>query len=242
VSLFKPKYADGDVLEIEGVRVVLKANGRARRVSLRVDSARNRVVAVAPSEKRLSEAVAFARERAPWMLERLAARPAGRPFAPGATVPLRGEPVPLVAVPGAAAARLVRDEAGLRITSGGAGEAFARRIERLLRAEAKADLEARTAVHVRALGLSLPKVGLADPKSRWGSCTPSRGTIRYSWRLILAPSWVLDYVAAHEVAHLVHADHSPNFWAVVKRLLGDEKRGRAWLRAHGNELHAVGRG
>jgi hypothetical protein len=240
VNLLKPRYVDGDVVEIDGVRVVLKTNARARRVSLRVDAARNRVVAVAPSERRLSEAVAFARERTPWMLERLAARPAGRPFVPGGGVPLRGAVVPLVAVPGAAAARLVEDAAGLRIVSGGTGEAFARRVERLLRAEARRDLEARTEIHVRALGLALPKVALADPKSRWGSCTPSRGTIRYSWRLILAPPWVLDYVAAHEVAHLVHADHSPRFWAVVKSLLGDEKRGRAWLRAHGGELHAVG--
>lgn len=241
MNLFKPKYANGQVLELAGARLVLKTNARARRVSIRVDGARGEVVAVAPNERRLTEAVDFAFSRADWIAARLKARPRGTPFAPGGAIPLRGEPVRLEASGNAAAARFVRDETGVRIVSGGEGEAFARRVERLLRAEAKRELQARTEVHAAALGLKVPAVGIADPKSRWGSCTPSRGTIRYSWRLIMAPDWVLDYVAAHEVAHLVHADHSPRFWAVVKQLLGDEKAGRRWLRAHGNALHAVGR-
>ena len=84
-----------------------------------------------------------------------------------------------------------------------------------------------------------------DARSRWGSCTPPRrggdASLRYSWRLILAPYEVLDYVAAHECGHLVHADHSPRFWALVASLGPDVKRARAWLRVHGPRLHAVGR-
>jgi predicted metal-dependent hydrolase len=242
VNLFKPKFCNGQVLEVAGARLVLKTNARARRVSLRVDGARGEVIAVAPNERRLSEAVDFAHQRSAWIAERLKARPRGAPFAPGQAIPLRGELIRLEASGDAAAARFARDDEGRKIISGGEGEAFARRIERLLRAEAKKELQVRTDVHVAALGLKHAGVAVADPKSRWGSCTPSRGTIRYSWRLIMAPSWVLDYVAAHEVAHLVHADHSPRFWAVVKGLLGDEKAGRRWLRAHGATLHAVGRG
>ena len=241
MNLFKPKFSNGQVLEIAGARLVLRTNARARRVSIRVDGARGEVVAVAPNERRLSEAVDFAHQRLDWIAERLKARPQGAPFAPGRALPLRGEPVRLDASGNAAAARFVRDDQGLRIVSGGEGDAFARRVERLLRAEAKRELQARTEVHAAALGLKAPAVSIADPKSRWGSCTPARGTIRYSWRLIMAPGWVLAYVAAHEVAHLIHADHSPRFWAVVKQLLGDEKAGRRWLRAHGHELHAVGR-
>jgi hypothetical protein len=90
-----------------------------------------------------------------------------------------------------------------------------------------------------------PKVAVMDARSRWGSCTPARpgraASLRYSWRLILAPYDVLDYVAAHECGHLVHADHSARFWALVARLGPDMKRSRAWLRAHGPRLHAVGR-
>jgi predicted metal-dependent hydrolase len=235
--LFKKRFSDGDELEIDGARVVLKLSRRSRRVSLRIDAARGVVLALAPNERRLGEAVAFAKERSAWIQERLQARPAGAPFAPGGVVTLRGVDVLLDAVPGASAARVVEG----RIVSGGEGEAYSRRIERLLRAEAKRDLEARTEVHAQALGVANPKVGLADPRSRWGSCTPARGTIRYSWRLILAPPWILDYVAAHEVAHLLHADHSDRFWAVVHSLTGDHRPARAWLRAHGAGLHAAGR-
>ena len=246
MSLFGPRLKQGlkhgDVLEIGGARVVLRANPRARRVSLRVNSASGEVIAVAPSERRLPEAVDFARQRQGWIAARLKARTPGAPFAPGSTIPFRGDLVRLEPVAGASAARALQGAAGVRIVSGGEGEAFSRRVESLLRREAARALQGRTAVHASALGLSLPRVSVTDPKSRWGSCTPSRGTIRYSWRLIMAPPWVLDYVAAHEVAHLVHGDHSPAFWAVVKRLLGDEKAGRRWLRTHGHTLHAVGRG
>ena len=241
MNLFRPRYADGDVIDINGTRVRLKVNRRARRISLRIDAARGEAVAVAPTPRRLSEAASFAKERAGWAAERLAARPPSRPFAPGAHVPLRGVPTLMAGVSNASAARLVNDNGETVIVSGGDGAAFARRVENLLRREALRDLTERTASHARTLGLRIPTTGLGDPKSRWGSCTPARGAIRYSWRLILAPPVVLDYVAAHEVAHLVHADHSPRFWAVVKSLVGPRLEGRAWLKAHGSDLHAIGR-
>src|SRR5690606_12603177 len=80
---------------------------------------------------------------------------------------------------------------------------------------------------------------IADARSRWGSCSPHNRTIRYSWRVIMAPPAVADYLAAHEVAHLVHADHSPAYWSVVQRLVGDHRPFRKWLREHGATLHAV---
>lgn len=236
-----PALKDGDVLDIDGTRVRLSVNRRARRISLRIDAARGEAVAVAPSPRRLGEAASFAKSRAGWAAERLAARPKGAAFTPDGVITLRGRPVRLVAVPNASAARLIYEPECEVIVSGGAGDAFARRVENLLRREALAELKARTAVHAAALGLKVPTVAIGDPKSRWGSCTPGRGSIRYSWRLILAPTGVLDYVAAHEVAHLVHADHSPRFWAVVKQLVGPGLEGRAWLKAHGAGLHAAGR-
>lgn len=241
MNLFRPRFNDGDVLDIDGLRVRLKVNRRARRVSLRIDAARGEAVAVAPSQRRLPEAAGFARERSGWALERLAAGPRSRPFAPDGKAPLRGRLVRLIATGNASAARIVEELDGPVILSGGEGEAFARRVENLLRREALRDLSERTAHHARTLGLRTPRVGLGDPRSRWGSCTPGRHSIRYSWRLILAPPYVLDYVAAHEVAHLVHADHSPSFWSVVKTLVGARLEGRAWLKAHGSELHAIGR-
>lgn len=237
------RLESGSVLDLDGLPLLLSVNRRARRVSIRIDAARGQAVAVAPSERRLADAVAFARTKAGWIAERLAARPTGGgAYAPGLTVPLEGTPIRLEQAPGAAAARLVDTPDGLAIRSGGEGEAYARRIENLLKRMARERLAHHTGVHAGALGLKAPKVGIGDPRSRWGSCTPGRGSIRYSWRLILAPPEILDYVAAHEVAHLVHADHSPAFWGVVHGLVGDHKPYRAWLRAHGAGLHAVGRG
>jgi len=233
----------GSVVDLDGVPLRLTVNRRARRVSIRIDAARGQAVAVAPSERRLADAVAFARTKTAWIADRLAERPEGSgAYAPGSTVPLEGVDIRLEQTPGSAAAQLVDTPSGMAIRSGGEGEAYARRIENLLKRMARERLAHHTGVHCRALNLQPPRVGIGDPKSRWGSCTPGRGSIRYSWRLILAPPEILDYVAAHEVAHLVHADHSPAFWGVVHGLVGDHKPYRAWLRAHGAGLHAVGRG
>jgi len=235
------RYRNGQQLRLDAIAVRLSVNRRARRISIRIDLGRGEAVAVAPSERRLADAVAFVHDRRAWIAERLADRPESVRFAPGARIPLFGKPAPLLCAGGAAAARLVEHEGATAILSGGEGDAFARRVERLLRAEARRRLGERTLVHAAALGLKPPTVSIGDPKSRWGSCSPHRNAIRYSWRLVMAPPEVLDYVAAHEVAHLVHADHSPAYWAVVRAVFGDPKPHRAWLRTHGAALHAAGR-
>ena len=222
-----------------GVPARLSVNPRARRLSIRIDGRAGEAVLVSPSERRLADVVAFARTKARWMRERLEARVEGAPLEPGATVSLFGRPVRLEATGGAGAARLSED--GRTILSGGEGEAFARRVENLFKRVARETLQTRTDVHLRALGQRPVKMSIADPKSRWGSCSPHNRTIRYSWRVVMAPPEVIDYLAAHEVAHLVHADHSPAYWAVVQRLVGDHRPFRKWLRDHGPALHAVGR-
>lgn len=231
----------GDVVDVDGAAVRLSVNPRARRISLRVDARAGVVVATAPSARGLGQALAFARTRTDWMASRLAARRQQTALRPGAVIPVRGRPTRLAAVPGPASARLVNGE----VHAGGEGEAFERRVRRLLAAEALADLTARTAVHAAALGKAVPKVGVADARTRWGSCSPPRpgeahGRIRYSWRLVLAPPTVLDYVAAHEVAHLAEPNHSPAFWAVTASLYGDVAAARQWLKLHGATLHAIG--
>lgn len=217
----------------------LSVNPRARRLSVRIDARAGEAVVIAPTERGLVQAVAFARTKAVWISQRLAVRPKGRPLEPGQVISLRGRPVRLEAVPGAGAARLV--EEGTIIRSGGEGEAYARRVENLLKREARDTLLERTDHHLRALGQTPVKMSIADTRSRWGSCSPHNRTIRYSWRVIMAPPPVIDYLAAHEVAHLVHADHSPAYWSVVERLVGDHKPWRKWLKDYGGALHAVGR-
>ena len=239
------QYRNGQRLPLEGLTARLSVNPRARRLSIRIDARAGEAVLIAPSERKLAEVVAFARTKTDWMRERLAERPQGTPIQPGAVIDLFGKPTRLISTGGAGAARLTEDADGPLIASGGEGEAYARRVENLFKRVARDTLQTRTDVHLRTLGQDAGrgpvKMSIADPKSRWGSCSPHNRSIRYSWRVVMAPPAVIDYLAAHEVAHLVHADHSPAYWAVVQRLVGDHRPHRAWLRANGAALHAVGR-
>ena len=121
----------------------------------------------------------------------------------------------------------------------GQAEYVHRRVQDHFKREARRDLEEAVARHTAALALPPRGVGLRDPISRWGSCSAS-GSLNFSWRLIMAPPFVLDYLAAHEVAHLVHLDHSPRFWKLTRRLCADTDRAEAWLSAHGAHLHKYG--
>ena len=241
-------YQHGQTLppEVLGVPARLSVNPRARRLSIRIDSRAGEAVLISPSRRGLEDVIAFARTRRDWMRERLAERAAATPFVPGTVIPLKGRQARLEATGGSGAARLSEDEAqtgagGWIIRSGGEGAAFARRIEALLRRLAREALVARTEHHLAQLDLPPVTVSIGDAGSRWGSCSPHNRSIRYSWRVIMAPPEVLDYLAAHEVAHLVHADHSPAYWSVVQRLYGDHRPARRWLKTHGAALHAMGR-
>jgi predicted metal-dependent hydrolase len=245
MSPFGRVLVDGDRLEVGGAVVTLKINRRARRVSLRLDRTRRQIVATAPSARRLAEAAAFARERAHWIAERLAELPARAPLQPGMTLEVFGEPVALEAAPGRARWHDAQDGQPHRISAAGEGEGYARAVILILKKRALAVLGERTAHYAERLGAPMPKVAIMDAKARWGSCRPGRhgdaaGSIRYSWRLALAPFAVADYVAAHECAHLRELNHGPRFWAHVKALVGDERPHRAWLRAEGARLHAFG--
>ncbi|RYF95358.1 MAG: M48 family peptidase [Caulobacteraceae bacterium] len=241
MSLFKPPaYSHGDRLEAAGHVLRLSVNARARRISLRVDRTRREVVATAPSARRLSEAVAFARERAGWIKAQLADLPEARIVAPGMTVELFGRPFRLESRTGRAKIDL---EAGVIAAPDDA--AFGDRVMRLIKAESRRRFTEMTAGYAARLKVPTPSVSVVDTRGRWGSCTPARtakpASIRYSWRLALAPFAVADYVAAHECAHLIEANHGPRFWALVDQLFGDPAPHRSWLRSHGTGLHAFGR-
>jgi predicted metal-dependent hydrolase len=110
-----------------------------------------------------------------------------------------------------------------------------RRVRDHLIALAKRDFATRSRTLAARLGKSVTRVGVRDPKSRWGSCS-STGALSFSWRLIFAPEHVVEYVVAHEVAHLVEMNHSPRFWRVVASLVPDSAAPRAWLKRHRLEL------
>lgn len=239
-----PAFSHGDRIEADGVTVRLVVNARARRVSLRIDRVKREVIATAPTAQRLPEAVAFAREKADWIAGQLADIPQTPPLAPGITISLFGEPVDLTETAGRARYSRATPDSNASIAAS-ADAAYGDRVLRLVKTEARRWLTDRTHRYAIRLDRPMPGVSIADPKGRWGSCRPASprapAAIRYSWRLALAPEAVADYVAAHECAHLIEANHGPRFWALVQDMVGDHRPHRAWLKAEGARLHAFGR-
>lgn len=191
-----------------------------------------------PPRASLPPALAWAAEKRGWIESELARLPGPQPVEPGMQFLFAGDSVMLDWTPGAS--RTVR-RAGDLVAVGGPRESLTPRLLRWLRREALALLEPETRALAAAHGIAIGKVGVGDPKGRWGSCAMS-GDIRYSWRLILAPAHVRRATVAHEVAHRVHMNHGAAFHALVAELHGaDPTPARRWLRANGAALHWFGR-
>lgn len=225
-------------IEIDGVAVTVAVKISARARSFRLSLPAAGPLLTLPQSARWAEAEAFLHRHRHWLAARLPRSAAARRLEAGVELPLRGLPH-LVVATGALRGRVLVETSplGPNITVPGAPEHQPRRLYDWLKQEALADLTRQSALHAERLGVRVTQVRLRSQSSRWGSCSSS-GNINYNWRLILAPPHVLDYVAAHEVAHLLEMNHSAAFWAVVKRTLPDMERGRAWLKAHGRELMA----
>lgn len=227
-------------LEREQVRVAVKRVAASRRFTLRVRAASHDVVLTIPKRASAKEARAFAERHANWVMARLARLPKPVPFAPGEMIPLRGVDRRLAHLPGSrspACATEFAHEPIVRV--GGEVGFFARRVADFLKREARADLERSVARYCEALLLPRAPVTLRDTTSRWGSCTAG-GKLNFSWRLILAPEYVLDYLAAHEVTHLRHINHSKAFWRLLAEICPSTDRAEAWLKANGSQLHRFG--
>ncbi len=227
---------DGEVYSVR-----LRRHAQARRYTLRVLAASREVVLTLPPRGTLKEAQAFAQRNGAWIAARLGRLPQAVPFVDGGEVPLRGTPHRIVHRPGARGTVWIEaDAAGEpRLCVAGDARHLPRRVRDFLKREAKRDLEAASRRYTTALGIAMRRIVVRDQTSRWGSCS-STGVLSYSWRLILAPPHVLDYLAAHEVAHLKEMNHSPRFWRLVERLCPDWQRAKAWLDAHGTQLHRYG--
>lgn len=214
-----------------GTTITLRRSNRARRYSLRVPATGGAPVLTMPTAASPQEALRFARSRAGWLARQLQARPQEVRVAHGATLPLLGHP--LTVVPGSGR-HVVREGAALQVP--GPAHRVGPRVAAWLKAEAATILESTATQHAARLGRQITKLDLRDTKGRWGSCS-SAGRLMFSWRLVMAPEAVLDYVAAHEAAHLREMNHGPRFWALVEGLCPGHERHRAWLRHHGTALH-----
>jgi predicted metal-dependent hydrolase len=221
--------------------VQLRRHRQARRYTLRIDAATREVILTIPPRGSLKEARDFAQKHGAWIAARLKRLPEAAPFAHGIEVPLRGVSHRIVHRRGQRGTVWTEtDDRGDKLLCvAGEPPHLDRRIADFLKREARRDLEAASRRHAQALGVAVRRVSVRDQSSRWGSCS-NTGVLSFSWRLILAPSYVLDYLAAHEVAHLVELNHSARFWRLVTKLYPGYERAKAWLDAHGTDLHRYG--
>ncbi|MBK1636932.1 M48 family metallopeptidase [Rhodovulum adriaticum] len=215
------------------IDVTLRRSARARRYSLRISQLDGRVTLTLPRSAPLAEGLSFLREKEGWIRRHLSGRPPDIAIGWGMDVPFRGDALPIVAGSGRGA-RLTAQ--GLAVP--GPAEQVPAQVRAFLRMQAREALAGAADVHAGTLGRPYGRLTLRDTRSRWGSCS-SRGDLMFSWRLIMAPPQVLDYVAAHEVAHLAEMNHSPAFWSVVARLMPEYQAPRAWLRENGADLHRL---
>lgn len=213
------------------IPLILRRSARAKRISLRISQLDGRVTLTLPKRLAEREALEFARSKEGWIRKHLDARGADIPVLVGAEVPVGGQLLQVVRGQGR------RVQIGVdRIAVPGPEDRIGTRLASHLKQVARDRLAEASDTYATRLGKGYTRLTLRDTRSRWGSCT-SDGGLMFSWRLIMTPPDVLNYVAAHEVAHLAQMNHSPAFWAEVMRIYGDYDPPRRWLRIHGGSLH-----
>lgn len=211
------------------VKIHIRRNARARRLTLRVNQ--NGVHLTMPKRFAVKEAERFAREKLDWIRSKLEAQPAT--FRPGLgdEISIKGQSYFIEQGQGRIC---TLSEGAIRVP--GDASYVRLKIKAFLKELARDELSVASDVYAQKIGRSINRITLRDTRSRWGSCS-STGSLMYSWRLIMAPPHVLDYVAAHEVAHLVEMNHSQAFWDIVAGLRPDFSMSRQWLKDHGASLH-----
>lgn len=223
-------------LEDRDVPLELRRHPRARRITLRLTPEGDGVRLVLPQRTPVREAVAFAERNSGWILKHLEKVPERIPFADGAVIPVLGENHVITHDPDARCG-VLRDGGMIRVS--GLAEHLPRRLGDYLKREARAEIGSRARDKAARIDKPIGRLSLRDTRSRWGSCN-SNGDLNFSWRLILAPEVVLDYVVAHEVAHLAELNHSPRFWRLAGQLSADMSGAKIWLRRNSAELWRYG--
>jgi len=218
------------------VTVRCRRSTRARRLSLRLSADGEGAILTAPRGLPWREAIAFLEDNRGWLRRRVAALPPRVPFSHGVELPLLGTPCALRHCPDQLVMIAYQ---GDELCVGGHRTQMADRVAAWLRGFARDTLGGACRSKAQQTGREVSRISVRDPHSRWGSCS-SRGNITLSWRLILAPPAVTDYVIAHEVAHLTHLNHGPRFWRMVERLCPGHGSARDWLRTNGQALHRYG--
>ena len=233
-----PKTGDSEIVSLPSgaARVEWRRNARARRVSLRIDPSDGAIVVTLPPRASRRAGMALLMGHVDWVTQRLAALPAQVALADGAEIPIGGVPHVIRHHPERRGGAWL--EAGeLHVT--GRPEFLPRRVLDFLRAESGRRLASLARAKAAQAGVVAGRITIKDTTSRWGSCAPD-GALAFSWRLVMAPEFVQDYVTAHEVAHLRHMNHGPAFWNLVAALTAHTPRAMKWLRQEGPRLLRVG--
>lgn len=214
-------------------------NERARRLTLRIDAGGQGLRITVPPGLRRGEVENFLDRHQGWLEQRLARVPDRPQVRPGVKIPLRGVPHRIVHEPGArGTVTLSRDESGPVMIVHGDRRHLPRRVADFLKREARREIEALVAGHTAKLGRRARAVRFRDTSSRWGSCTAD-GNLSFSWRIMMAPAPVINYLVAHEVAHLKEMNHGPRFWTLCAELCPETDRCKAWLKRNGAALQAI---
>ena len=217
--------------------VLWRRSARARRISLRIDLHSSAVIVTLPQRAARAAGMRLLTAHADWVRGKLAALPPPMIFTDGAMLPVSGEPHRVRHVPGGRGGAWIE---GAEIHVAGNIAFLPRRVTDLLRAEAKRRLSALVTEVSDRSALRPKRLAIRDTRSRWGSCSPD-GTVMFNWRLVMAPPPVQHYVVAHEMAHLRHMNHGPDFWALTRALAPDAAECTAWLKRHGPVLLRAGK-
>jgi len=217
-------------------RVEWRRSARARRISLRIDPRGGAVVVTLPPRAGRGAGMALLMTHADWVSDRLRALPSPIALADGAFVPIAGVQYRIRHVPGGCGGAWLHDR---ELHVSGDLDFLRRRVIDFLRAEARRRLSQLVSDKAASAGVRAHRLAVKDTTSRWGSCAPD-GSLAFSWRLVMAPEFVQDYVAAHEVAHLRHMDHGRRFWALVDGLTPHAEVAIPWLRKEGMRLLRIG--
>ena len=221
----------------EVLDVVFRRHAQARRLVLRLNASGTGVLVTVPNGVSRVKALEFTARSRGWIEERVRRRGGLIQLAPGHVLPFRGISHEIRHLD--TRRGVVRIDAARSIIEvPGDAAHVSRRLTDFLKTAAREGLREASEHYASLMGVRYRRITIRDQRSRWGSCSAS-GELSYSWRLILAPDYVLDYVAAHEVAHLKYLDHSPRFWRLVLTHCHDAARAKNWLRAHGQEVHRV---
>jgi len=218
------------------VTVPIRRDKRARQITIHIDASIGGAKIVMPAYAALSDARAAMMDNAEWLLDRLSKLPPRIAFADGAVIPYNGRDHRIRHIPGRRGVVQCMDG---EIWVFGQPEHLPRRVTDWLKAEARAKISPLCLQKAAVAERRVRRVVVRSQRARWGSCG-SNGHLSFNWRLILAPEAVLDYVVAHEVAHLVEMNHSPAFWRVVRKLTPHSKYGRDWLNRNGQQLYRYG--